>query len=185
MYGHAALADDRRDDDQMAAALPAEDRQRRARRVIRAEVVDVDRACCICAGGMSSIAPAMPNPALHIITSSRPKRSTARATKRVMSLAARHVGDDAAAPGRQPPRSPPRARRADPRAARRVTTARAVARQAQRGRAADAGRCAGDGDDASHALKTTITRFAASSTGHLASATQSPELPSREACRPT
>jgi hypothetical protein len=42
---------------------------------------------CIWSGAMSSIAPAMPKPALHIITSSRPKRSTVRATKASISSA--------------------------------------------------------------------------------------------------
>ncbi len=43
---------------------------------------------------MLSIAPEMPKPALQIITSSRPKRSTVGATKRFMSASLRDVGDD-------------------------------------------------------------------------------------------
>ena len=89
----------------------------------------------------------MPKPALHIITSRRPKRSTRPRDEALHVAAARHVGDDRqrlAAGGddlggdRVEPIRAPRADR----------HRRAVARQPERRRAADARRRAGDRDDA-------------------------------------
>ena len=113
---------------------------------------------------MSSIAPAMPKPALHIITSSRPKRSTVARDERVHVFGARDVGDhrQRLAAGRDDLGR----HRLEPIGAPRADGHRgAVARQPQRRRASDSGRCAGDRDDTSHRARIALRSLGSSALG--------------------
>ncbi len=114
--------------------LAAEQRQCRARRVIGAGVVDVHQLLASDPATLSSIAPAMPKPALH---ASRPAGRSARRCARPGSMSAARV-TSAGIASAWPPRRDLGSHRVEtigaPRADRHR---RAVARQPQRGRAAD------------------------------------------------
>ena len=144
--GNAALADDRRDDDQVAASLTAKHRQRRARGEVGAQVVDVDELLhLIGADVFDRAGDAEPGVAHHHV---EPPEPLDRARHERLHVGfARHVGGDrqrrAAAGGDL------RRERVEAIDAPRAHDHRGpLPREPQRRRASDPCRCARDGDDA-------------------------------------